>query len=271
MSAAADFPGPIEITRSFRPRPNLRHAILDWDGTISLIRAGWVEVMVDVGMEDEPDMDRAMLRREMLALNGQPCIHQMIRMVKLVGKATDSRRRAEQYQRLYCERLAELVENRSRALRLGAPPAEHMVPGVGAFLGGLAEREIDVSVITGTPQEEVEVEAVVLGLGARLKKKIHGPRSLADREFTKHTAIHALVHQHRLRREELLAVGDGPVEVQEAKALGGLVIGVASDETTPGSRKFDEYKLRQLRDCGADIIVPDYLDAAALLKLVLGE
>lgn len=271
MSAAADFTGPVEIAPGFRPRPKLRYAILDWDGTISLIRGGWVEVMVDVGMEDGPHMDRAKVRHEMLALNGRPCIHQMTRMVELVGKATDPRRRAEEYQRIYIDRLAALVEDRGRALRLGASPEEHMVPGVGAFLAGLTEREIGASIVSGTPQEEVEVEAVVLGIAAQFKGRIHGPRDLADRQFTKRAAIHGLVENHRVHGDELLVVGDGPVEVQEAKALGGLVIGVASDEAAPGSRQFDEPKRYQLRECGADIIVPDYLDAAALLKLVLGE
>jgi len=227
--------------------------------------------MVSVGLDDEPSLDREKLLTEMLALNGQPCIHQMARLVELVGKASNPRRRAEEYQRIYAERLAAVVEERGRALRLGAPPEEHMVPGAGAFLAGLAAREIGVSVISGTPRVEVQLEAVALGLGAQFKRRIYGPRNLSDREFSKRAAIDALVEKHDVRREELLIVGDGPVEVREAKALGGLAIGVASDETTPGSRKFDEHKLRQLRNCGADIIVPDYLDADALLALVLDE
>jgi phosphoglycolate phosphatase len=271
MSAASDFPGPIEITPSFRPRPNLRHAIMDWDGTVSLIRGGWVEVMVDVCMDSAPSLDRATVRAEMLALNGRPCIHQMTRMVELVNKAGPTALPPEEYQRIYCERLADLVEERGRSLRLGGSADAHMVPGTGAFLSALASRGIGLTVVSGTPQPELEVEANALGLAEHFGTRILGPADLADREFTKRGAIHSLVNTHDIRGDELLIVGDGPVEMGESKALGGLAIGVASDEVTPGSRRFDEPKRRQLLDAGADLIVPDYLDTAPLIALIFGE
>jgi phosphoglycolate phosphatase len=68
-----------------------------------------------------------------------------------------------------------------------------------------------------------------------------------------------------------VAIGDGPIEITETKAIGGLAIAVASDENTPGSRRFDEFKRRQLLDCGADIVVPDFQDAARLLELATGK
>ena len=83
-------------------------------------------------------------------------------------------------------------------------------------------------------------------------------------------SIHTLIAKHQIPGDELVAIGDGPVEIAETKAIGGLAIAVASDENSPGSRRFDEFKRKQLLDCGADIVVPDYQDAAALIQLARG-
>jgi len=271
MSRASAFPGPIEIAPHFRPRPQLRHAIFDWDGTVSLIRGGWVDVMVEMGLEATPGLDRTLVLTEMLALNGKPSIHQMVRLAELVLAAGGSAQHPDEYLRVYGERLARAAENRVRSLREGGSADAHTVPGAIGFIDALAQRGIDISLVSGTSHPELLEESGLLGLTARFGGRIHGPRDVADREFTKRAAIHALVAEHGLSGEELVAIGDGPVEMTETKALGGLAIAVASDEATPGSRKFDEHKRKQLLDCGADIVVPDYLDAAALVPLILGE
>ncbi len=267
----ASFPGPIEIAPHFRPRPRLRHAIMDWDGTVSLLRGGWVEVMVDVCIESAPSLDRTLVHTEMLALNGKPSIHQMVRMAELVSASGGTPQHPDEYHRIYSERLARAAEDRVRELRAGGSRDAHTVPGAIGFLDALAARGLAISLVSGTSHPELIEEADLLGITARFGGRIHGPRDLADREFTKRAAIHALVAEHEVSGEDLLAVGDGPVEMRETKALGGLAIGVASDESTPGSRRFDEHKRRQLLDCGADIVVPDYVDATALIALILGE
>lgn len=265
------FPGPIEIAPHFRPRPQLRHVIFDWDGTVSLIRGGWVEVMVDLCIEHAPTLERALVHAEMLALNGKPSIHQMVRMAELVSGAGGTPQHPEEYHRIYGERLARAAEGRVRDLRAGGSPRSHTVPGAFGFLDALAARGLALSLVSGTSHPELIEEAELLGITARFGGRIRGPRDQTDREFTKRAAIHALVEQHGISGEELLAVGDGPVEMTVAKALGGLAIGVASDEASPGSRRFDEFKRRQLLDCGADIVVPDYEHAAALVALMLGD
>ena len=68
---------------------------------------------------------------------------------------------------------------------------------------------------------------------------------------------------------EWLAFGDGPVEIRVAKELGALAVGVASDENENGSGQPDKLKLAQLREAGADILVPDYQDASALFHHLL--
>ncbi len=271
MSSTPHFPGPIVIAEHFRPRPKLRHVIFDWDGTVSLIRGGWVEVMVDVGMESLESLDRAVLHAEMLALNGKPSIHQMTRMAELVRAAGGDPHHPDEYQRIYNERLEKAASDRVKALKEGGQRDAHTVPGAAAFLEALATRGLTLSLVSGTSYPELVVEAALLAVAPHFGTRVYGPVDTVDRVFTKRAAIHQLVEEHGLTGEELLAVGDGPVEMTETKALGGLAIGVASDESAPGSRRFDEAKRRQLLDCGADLVVPDYLDAAALIALAFGE
>ncbi|MGA2035719.1 MAG: hypothetical protein ABSG68_26010 [Thermoguttaceae bacterium] len=40
------FTGLVEFSPHFRPRPQISHVLLDFDGTLSLIRQGWQEVAV---------------------------------------------------------------------------------------------------------------------------------------------------------------------------------------------------------------------------------
>jgi hypothetical protein len=42
----------IEIVRDVRPGTRFRHALFDFDGTLSLIREGWPEVMVPMMVEE---------------------------------------------------------------------------------------------------------------------------------------------------------------------------------------------------------------------------
>jgi hypothetical protein len=47
-------------------------------------------------------------------------------------------------------------------------------------------------------------------------------------------------------------------------------VAVASDEANNGSGRFDEWKRQRLLGVGADVVIPDFRDAAALLDLILG-
>ena len=45
---------PIEVREGFARPARLRHAVFDWDGTLSFIRAGWGEVMLDLFLAHLP-------------------------------------------------------------------------------------------------------------------------------------------------------------------------------------------------------------------------
>ena len=69
----------------------------------------------------------------------------------------------------------------------------------------------------------------------------------------------------------MLSFGDGYVEIQNTKQLGGLAVAVASDEANNGSGKVDEWKRQRLLGVGADIVIADYRDAGPLLDMIFGN
>src|ERR1041384_8671305 len=63
-----EFSGRIEFAASFAPRPEITHALFDFDGTLSLIREGWPVVMLGMFTEMLPGKagDTADAVRQML-------------------------------------------------------------------------------------------------------------------------------------------------------------------------------------------------------------
>jgi hypothetical protein len=56
---------------------------------------------------------------------------------------------------------------------------------------------------------------------------------------------------------QILVFGDGYVEIEEVKNVGGVAVGVASEE--PACTRVDEWKRQRLIGVGADYIVPNFL------------
>jgi hypothetical protein len=65
---------------------------------------------------------------------------------------------------------------------------------------------------------------------------------------------------------EIVGFGDGFVEIEEIKKVGGLAIGVASDEET--REGINAWKRNRLIQAGADIIIGDYRELDTLTKLI---
>jgi hypothetical protein len=60
-----------------------------------------------------------------------------------------------------------------------------------------------------------------------------------------------------------VAFGDGYDEIEDTTAVGGVAVGVASNEAARSG--IDEWKRRRLIAAGADIIVPDFREGSHLL------
>ena len=88
---AAGFSGYVEFAEGFKPRPQISHVLFDFDGTLSLIREGWPEIMLGMFVEMLParaddvaaEVSR-MLFDDMMKLNGKQTIYQMIQFAERV-------------------------------------------------------------------------------------------------------------------------------------------------------------------------------------------
>jgi len=81
--------------------------------------------------------------------------------------------------------------------------------------------------------------------------------------------IENILAANRIEGRRLLSFGDGYVEIQNTKEVGGLAVAVASDEAHNGSGRVDPWKRRRLLGVGADVVIPDYRDAEPLLDYLL--
>ena len=64
---------------------------MDWDGTTSLTRGGWADIMAVLYAEHLPQLDgeddaarRKFAMSELMSLNGKPSIHQMAHLAELM-------------------------------------------------------------------------------------------------------------------------------------------------------------------------------------------
>ncbi|HON08716.1 MAG TPA: HAD family hydrolase, partial [Verrucomicrobiota bacterium] len=80
-----------------------------------------------------------------------------------------------------------------------------------------------------------------------------------------------ILRENKISGTQLLAIGDGYVEIQNTKEVGGVAIAVASDEANNGSGNINKWKRERLLSVGADVVIPDYRDGEAVLKIILGE
>ena len=92
------FVGLVEFSAGFRPRPDIRYVLFDFDGTLSLIRQGWPEVMVPMFVEmlprkgGETDADlRRLAYDDIMRLNGKQTIFQMIQLAERIAQRGGAR------------------------------------------------------------------------------------------------------------------------------------------------------------------------------------
>ena len=120
--------------------------LFDFDGTISLIRAGWVEVMVPMMVEILMDLHtgeseaslRALVEDFVARLTGEQTIYQMMELARQVELRGGKPLEPLAYKRMYHDRLMAKIEYRRQDLRHGAvSPEKYLVPGTRDFLESL--------------------------------------------------------------------------------------------------------------------------------------
>lgn len=255
------------------PTGGLRHALFDFDGTISLLRQGWEGVMTPVMIEmicgeSEPSREiEEEVARFIDETTGIQTIVQMeglVEMVRRHGRIPESEiQNARSYKAIYNDRLLVPVSERLAKLERGDLTVEEAtVRGSLSFVRALHQRGLALYIFSGTDRDDVRNEARKLG-ASEYFREVWGALNSLD-EYSKEMVLKEVIEKHALRGGEVLIVGDGPVEIRNAKEQGCVAVGVASDESTGFG--WNAAKRRRLLDAGADILIPDFNEGPALLR-----
>ena len=267
----------IEIHTPPPVRGRIRHAVFDFDGTLSLIRAGWQAVMRRQFVDElartptsESRDELAQVCDEFISrLTGRQTIYQMLQLEEEVRRRGGTPKTALEYKHHYLALLGDKISDKLAGLKSGREnPEVHRVPGSLTLLQGLASRNVTCYLASGTDHPCVVEEAALLGLTQYFAGGIYGARD-DYKSFSKRKLIGQILERHGLSGEELVGFGDGYVEIENTRQAGGIAIGIASQEEAIGT--WDDWKRQRLLSVGAHLLVADWRRAEQLLAYLWDE
>jgi len=174
------------------------------------------------------------------------------------------------YKGLYHERLWKRIQDRIEGLESGRyRPDDWLVPGSLGLLNNLRDRGIRMFLASGTDEVFVRKEADLLGLTRYFDGHIYGAQD-QYRLFSKKMVIQRVLSEENLKGSEFVAFGDGYVEIENTKEVGGVAVGVATEERLR-SGVIDEWKRERLIRAGADLIIPDFAEQERVLAYLSGD
>jgi phosphoglycolate phosphatase len=263
----------IEIIRPPKLDRPPQHVLFDFDGTLSLVREGWPEVMIPMmveilaatGTKEPPETLRGLCAQFVADLTGKQTIYQMIRLAEEVAARGGQPEDPLVYKRMYLDRLTERIAGRREGLRAGrVSPRDMLVPYSLELLDALTQRGATLYVASGTDEPHVLDEIRLLGLDRYFGRHVYGAKD-DYKTFSKAQVIERILRENDLKGGSLLGFGDGYVEIRDVKAAGGIAVAVASDEAGR-SGKPDPWKRDRLVGAGADLVIPDFCDYRPLLE-----
>ena len=270
----------IEIVREGASAAKARVAIFDFDGTLSLIRSGWMEVMVPLCLEQLTALNtgeseaelRAVVEDFVWKLTGKETIYQMMALAEAVRSRGGTPLEPLAYKKMYLDRLWLKIRSRIEGLRSGSVlPEQYLVPGAKELLESLRERGLRLYLASGTDDANVKEEAALLGVAPYFDGRIYGAQDDLS-SFSKAQLIQQILAQQIVGRagglsgEELLVFGDGYVEIEEVKKVGGVAVGLATAE--PECVEIDAWKRQRLLNVGADFVVANFLEPEQLRNIL---
>jgi phosphoglycolate phosphatase-like HAD superfamily hydrolase len=267
----------VEQPRPLEPRPEIGHVLFDFDGTLSLIRQGWPEVMVPMFVDALPrrpgeadEALREMVLDDIMRLNGKQTIYQMIQLADRIRERGGEPNEPLWYKHEYLRRLERHIGARTSGLAAGTiAPDAMLVHGARALLEHLRGLGLSLYLASGTDEYAVKREAELLDIARYFEGRIYG--AVDDyKHFSKKIVIDRILGENAVDGRRLLSFGDGYVEIENTKHAGGLAVAVASDEANNGSGRVDEWKRHRLLGVGADAVIPDFREAIPLVEFLLG-
>jgi phosphoglycolate phosphatase-like HAD superfamily hydrolase len=267
----------IEQIRPGASAATARVAVFDFDGTISVIRSGWVgvmepmmtEILLDLKTgESEADL-RALILEMIWSTTGKETIYQMMDFASHVKKRGGQPLDPREYKKMYLDRLWTIISGRIEDLKTGrAAPEQYMVPGVCNLLESLRDRGLKMYLASGTDEVFMKEEARLLGVVPFFAGGVYGAQE-DYQSFSKKILIQRIISNTGVRGDEIVGFGDGYVEIEEVKLVGGVTVGVATHE--PVCQQVDEWKRQRLIGVGADYIVPNFVAHPQLVQALFGQ
>ena len=280
---AVFYPGSrIEITETLERKLSPSHIMMDHDGTISVLREGWEDLMVNLMLRciTGPSLSRLSPEEKQTLTDkvnqlisqttGAPTIVQMEGLVEMIERegytSISAIKTAEAYKAMYLEDLNQHVDRRINRFRKAELQIDDVtVKGVLGFILRMKEKGLHLYLASGTDEEYVIKEAEALGYAAHFDGGIHGARP--DSGNAKQKVLKQLTQKDGVNAEAIIVIGDGPSEIREGRKVGAICIGVASDEL----RRYglNHHKRERLIRAGAHMIIEDFSQLDFLEQLLL--
>ena len=160
-----------------------RVVLFDFDGTLSLIRSGWVGVMVPMMIECLLELNTGESEQHLTdtvgdyvaRLTGKQTIYQMIELEDQILQRGGQPLEPLEYKRMYLSRLDDKIRDRVQGLRAGSlAPDELLVPGARRLLEALNGRGLKLYLASGTDQPYLREEAGLLQIDSYFDGRIFG-------------------------------------------------------------------------------------------------
>jgi len=264
----------IEVV-NYPPTKGFHYALFDFDGTVSLLREGWREIMIPYFTEviaavspNETGIPELVADFVDL-LTGKQTIFQCIRLDEEVQKRGGAAVDPGIYKAEYLRRLMENIQTRHANLKAGTDkPQAHLVPGIEAFLQKLKDNGVKIYLASGTDEDDVKAEAELLGVSHFFDGGIYGAKD-SIKDCSKELVIKQILEENKISGADLISFGDGYIEVQLVKDIGGYAVAVATDEAR--KKGVNVWKRDRLLSADADVVIPDFANAAKLYDFIGGQ
>ena len=265
-----------EIVNANIERGKIKQALFDFDGTLSLIREGWQNIMRNMMVEilsETPDHESENELVDYVTYfidqtTGKQTIYQMIGLAEAITKRGGKSLEPLEYKWMFLEQMNAHIQKRIEGLSNGKiQPEDMIVPGAYELLDALKARNIRCYLASGTDDDYVKKEAAALNINNYFFD-IFGARD-DYQNFSKKMIIENIMHENQLGGPELVTFGDGFVEIEDTHLAGGICVGVASNEER--RHGIDIRKRKRLIDAGADIIIPDFRSQGKLVAYLFSE
>lgn len=264
----------IELIRPGASAADARVALFDFDGTLSLIRSGWVDVMVPMMVEILVDLKTGESEKELRdlvnefvwRLTGKETIYQMMAFTECVKERGGQALEPIDYKKMYLDLLWTKISGRVEELRRGhVSPEKYLVPGARGLLERLRDRGLKMYLASGTDHIFMSEEARLLDVARYFDGGVYGAQDDLT-SFSKKILVQRIISGTEVAGPQIIGFGDGYVEIEEVKLVGGVAVGVATTE--PECEVVDTWKRDRLVGVGADVIVPNFSRHDELIEML---